>query len=177
MFDNLNSPHDLPQRTKVIQSHHFDSTRWNNFAIRDDDIIISTGAKAGTTWMQNIVKELVYLDQVVPESFFDSAVWLDLRVPPLEVIQPVLDSYPGRRQIKTHLRLDALPFYPQAKYIYVGRDMRDCYMSLVNHYRSGSEAWYAALNDTPGISTSIQLGSLFASSLLRLSWSSDSSLQ
>ena len=134
-----------------MQSHHLDSTRWDNFMIRDDDIIISTGGKSGTTWMQNIVKEILDSNQPLPDNYSESVVWFDLRVPPLEVIQPMLDSFPGRRQIKTHLRIDALPFHSQAKYIYVGRDMRDCYMSLVNHYRSGSEAWYAALNESPGL--------------------------
>jgi aryl sulfotransferase len=37
-----------------------DSTYWNDFKFRDDDIIISTYAKAGTTWMQQIVSQLIF---------------------------------------------------------------------------------------------------------------------
>jgi aryl sulfotransferase len=55
-----------------------------------------------------------------------------------------------RRQLKTHLRLDALVFSPKTKYIYIGRDGRDCYMSLVNHYRNANDFYYASANDKPG---------------------------
>lgn len=37
-----------------------------------------------------------------------------------------------------------------AKYIYVGRDLRDQFISLFNHYKNGNEGWYGILNDTPG---------------------------
>jgi aryl sulfotransferase len=51
---------------------------------------------------------------------------------PLTVVQtPGFEAMKERRQLKTHLRLDALVFSPKAKYICVGRDGRDCYMSLV----------------------------------------------
>ena len=30
----------------------WNSDRWNGFAFRDDDIVISTQPKCGTTWMQ-----------------------------------------------------------------------------------------------------------------------------
>ena len=36
-----------------------DSARWERFDFRDDDIVISTPSKCGTTWMQNIVGSLV----------------------------------------------------------------------------------------------------------------------
>jgi aryl sulfotransferase len=32
-----------------------DNARWDRFAFRDDDVVISTPSKCGTTWMQNIV--------------------------------------------------------------------------------------------------------------------------
>ncbi len=36
----------LPQKTRELHNHHFDSTIWNDFEFRDDDIIISTYAKS-----------------------------------------------------------------------------------------------------------------------------------
>jgi aryl sulfotransferase len=42
----------IPGRTRVYQSHHIDSSLWDDFPVRDGDIVISTPAKTGTTWMQ-----------------------------------------------------------------------------------------------------------------------------
>lgn len=39
----------LPERTRIYQNHHLDSTRWERFAPRDDDIVIATSYKSGTT--------------------------------------------------------------------------------------------------------------------------------
>jgi aryl sulfotransferase len=38
-----------PQKTRELHNHHFDSTIWNDFQFRHDDIIIATYAKSGTT--------------------------------------------------------------------------------------------------------------------------------
>ena len=45
---------------RELHNHHFDSTIWNDFKFRDDDIIIATYAKSGTTWMQQIVAQLLF---------------------------------------------------------------------------------------------------------------------
>ena len=52
------SSHPTPQKTREFHNHHFDSTIWNDFEFRDDHIIIATYAKAGTTWVQQIVDRL-----------------------------------------------------------------------------------------------------------------------
>ena len=44
-----------PQKQRELRNHHFDSTIWNDFAFRDDDIIIATYGKSGTTWVQQIL--------------------------------------------------------------------------------------------------------------------------
>ena len=49
-----------PVKTRELHNHHFDSTIWNDFAFRDDDIVIATYAKSGTTWMQQIVGQLIF---------------------------------------------------------------------------------------------------------------------
>jgi aryl sulfotransferase len=49
-----------PRKTRELQNHHFDSTVWNDFAFRDDDVIIGTYAKSGTTWTQQIVGQLLF---------------------------------------------------------------------------------------------------------------------
>src|SRR5437870_5701829 len=50
----------LPRKTRELQTRVFDSTIWNEFRYRDDDIVIAMHPKAGTTWMQRIVAQLLF---------------------------------------------------------------------------------------------------------------------
>ncbi len=143
------SPLDWPHKTRELHNHHFDSTIWNDFAFRDGDIVIATYAKSGTTWVQQIVGQLLFNGaEDVPVA--ELSPWLDLRVPPKAVKLAALEEQTHRRFIKTHLPVDALVFSPRAKYIYIGRDGRDVAWSLYNHHATATEDWYKALNDTPG---------------------------
>jgi aryl sulfotransferase len=78
-----------PRKTREFHSHHFDSTIWNDLVFRDDDIIISTYAKAGT-WMQQIVGQLLFEGADLAAA--EMSPWLDLRVPPKEVKLPVVEA-------------------------------------------------------------------------------------
>lgn len=140
---------EWPRKSREFQNHHFDSTIWNDFRFRDDDIIISTYAKSGTTWVQQIVSQLLF-GGVEGLEVAEMSPWLDLRVPPKDVKLPVVESQTHRRFIKTHLPVDALVFSPKAKYLYIGRDGRDVVWSMYNHHANANAGWYAALNDTPG---------------------------
>ena len=138
-----------PTKSRELYSHHFDSTIWNDFQFRPDDIIIATYAKSGTTWMQQIVAQMMFNgdpDLAVAEM----SPWLDLRVPPKDVKLPLVEAQTHRRILKTHLPVDALVYSPKAKYIYIGRDGRDVMWSMYNHHANGNQAYYEALNDTPG---------------------------
>ncbi len=138
-----------PQKTRELESHHFDSTIWNDFKFRDDDVIVATYAKSGTTWTQQIVGQILYNgDETLDVGALSP--WLDLRIPPKPVKLDALEAQTGRRFVKTHLPVDALVFCPKAKYIYIGRDGRDVVWSMYNHHVSANDMWYAALNDTPG---------------------------
>jgi aryl sulfotransferase len=139
----------LPQKTRELHNHHFDSTIWNDFKFRPDDIIIGTYAKSGTTWTQQIVSQLLFNGEAGLEVAAMSP-WLDLRVPPKEIKLPEVEAQTHRRFIKTHLPVDALVFSPEAKYLYIGRDGRDVVWSMYNHHANANAAWYEALNDTPG---------------------------
>lgn len=140
---------DLPNKTREFHNHHFDSTIWNDFEFRDDDIIIATYAKSGTTWMQQIIAQLLFNGEEGMEVA-EMSPWMDLRVPPKEVKLPLVEEQTHRRFIKTHLPVDALAFSEKAKYIYIGRDGRDVLWSLYHHHTTANDAWYGALNDTPG---------------------------
>ena len=138
-----------PKKTRELHSHHFDSTIWNDFKFRDDDIIISTYGKAGTTWVQQIIAQTLFGPD--PElAVAHMSPWMDLRVPPKEVKLPLVEAQTRRRFLKTHLPVDALVYSPKAKYIYIGRDARDVVWSMYNHHVNANALWYQALNDTPG---------------------------
>ncbi|MFM1896259.1 MAG: hypothetical protein RLZZ385_1333 [Pseudomonadota bacterium] len=138
-----------PVKTREFQNHHFDSTIWNDFRFRPNDIIIGTYAKSGTTWTQQIVSQLLFNGEAGLEVAAMSP-WLDLRVPPKAIKLPEVEAQTHRRFIKTHLPVDALVFSPEARYLYIGRDGRDVVWSMYNHHANANAAWYAALNDTPG---------------------------
>ena len=138
-----------PVKTRELHTQLFDSTVWNDFAFRADDIVISTWAKSGTTWTQQIIAQLLF-NGAEELEVAEMSPWLDLRVPPNEVKLAALEAQTHRRFIKTHLPLDALVYSPKAKYLYIGRDGRDVMWSMHNHWINGNKTIYAAINDTPG---------------------------
>lgn len=138
-----------PVKTREMHSHHFDSTIWNDFAFRPDDIVIATYAKSGTTWVQQMIAQMM-MGPDPDLEVADMSPWLDLRVPPKEVKLPAVEAQAHRRFLKTHLPVDALVFSPEARYLYIGRDGRDVVWSLHNHHLNANATWYGALNDTPG---------------------------
>ena len=141
---------EWPQKTRELESNHFDSTVWNDYKFRDDDIIIATYAKTGTTWVQQIISQLLFDgEEGLPVA--DMSPWLDLRVPPREVKLTAVEAQDFRRFVKTHLPVDALVFSQKAKYIYIARDGRDVLWSLFNHHTSANDFWYQAINETPGL--------------------------
>ncbi len=146
---NLATP-AFPVKTREMHSHHFDSTMWNGFSFRDDDVIIASYAKSGTTWLQQIVAQLIFNGDV-KDPVGEMSPWVDLRVPPREVKLPAIEAQSHRRFLKTHLPVDALNFSPKAKYIYIARDGRDVVWSLYNHHLNANAAWYGALNESPGL--------------------------
>jgi aryl sulfotransferase len=143
------SGNELPVKQREFQNHHLDSTIWNDFEFRVDDIVIATYAKSGTTWLQQIVSQLLFNGEEGLEVA-EMSPWMDLRIPPKEVKIPFVDAQTHRRFLKTHLPVDALVFSDKAKYIYIGRDGRDVVWSMYNHHATANESWYDALNNTPG---------------------------
>lgn len=142
---------DLPERSRIYQNHHLDSTRWNDFKVRADDILICTSLKSGTTWMQRIVALLIFQDQQPEQSFHDISKWLDMRVEPIDKVMAFVEDQQHRRFLKTHLALDGLPYFPEMKYIVIGRDLRDVFMSLWNHLMNMGDKLITELNSAPGL--------------------------
>lgn len=139
-----------PQRTRTYRHHHLDSTRWDAFRPRTGDIVIATSYKAGTTWTQAIVANLLFPGGAFPAAVWEMSPWIDMRAAPVGGLMEKLEAQTHRRFVKTHLPLDALPWHPEVRYIFVGRDGRDVFMSLWNHYTNYTDETFARFNDTPG---------------------------
>jgi len=140
----------VPKRTRVYQSHHFNSTLWDDFPVRDGDIIISTPAKTGTTWMQRIASLLVFQNPTLPGTLAELSPWIEAAfINQVMDTRAIAGALRHRRFLKSHLAFDGLPYYPNVKYITVGRDGRDAFMSLWHHYRSYTDEAYEVMNSVP----------------------------
>lgn len=104
-----------------------------SYQSRPDDLFIVTYPRSGTTWMQNIVYNLLHDGQPFDadrEHYFTHN-------PHLEV-----DGEKGLRAIhrpaaiKTHLPIDRVPYHSSAKYICVIRNAKDVCVSYFFFYNS-----------------------------------------
>jgi aryl sulfotransferase len=139
-----------PAVARVYQNAVMDSTRWAGFRPREDDIVIATSYKAGTTWLQGICACLVFQAPEPPRPQDELTPWLDAKFSgPIDEVLAQLEGLANRRYIKTHLPLDGLAYYEQVKYVFVGRDGRDVFMSLWNHWNNMTPEFVAKLNDAP----------------------------
>eukprot|EP00170_Pyropia_yezoensis_P006037 contig_24566_g6056 len=146
--------HPLIRTTKTldVQTVLMDSTAWDGFPFRADDVLVATYGKAGTSWMQAILGHLL-LGVGSDAAARPQAVspWLDMRsATPVAERHAALAAQTHRRFLKSHLPLDALPYSPDLKYIYIGRDARDLIWSMHNHHTSLLPEALAALNALPG---------------------------
>jgi aryl sulfotransferase len=119
--------------TAPVNNILYNSARWEGFAFRDGDIIISTPAKCGTTWTQRIVSLLVFDSAELHAPMARISPWLDMNTRPLADVVAELEAQTHRRFIKSHLALDLLPRDDRVTYITVGRDPRDVAISMANH--------------------------------------------
>jgi aryl sulfotransferase len=138
-----------PVKTGELSHSFFDSTLWNDFEFRGDDIIVATYAKSGTTWLQQILSQLIF-NGATDQDVAALSPWVDLRLPPKDVKLAALKEQSHRRFIKTHLPVDALVYSPDAKYIYIARDGRDVVWSYYNHHSNLNDLFYKEINAVGG---------------------------
>src|SRR3954452_21144686 len=105
-----------PVKTAEVSSVMMDSTRWNDFEFRDDDIVIATYSKSGTTLTQQIVAQLV-LDADPNVFGMGVSPWIECR--PWADAVDMARAQTHRRFLKTHLSLENLVYSPRAKYIFI----------------------------------------------------------
>jgi len=139
----------------VPQNPSFDAKRFeaiiDDFVSKDGDVFVATYVKAGTTWTQQIIHQL--LRQGQEGGFYGESVpWLECmasdfltpREAPTWSMQLINDN-PGPRYFKTHANVAHLPRgRSPAKYkvIYVARNPKDTVVSLFHHAKSKPEFGY-----------------------------------
>jgi hypothetical protein len=134
-----------------MRYHSFlsDSGRWDGFALRPGDIIISPPPKCGTTWTQMICGLLIFQTPEFDRPLDVISPWLDMLTRPRADVVADLDAQAHRRFIKSHTPLDGLPSGEGVTYICVGRDPRDVVLSMSHHIANiEMEAFFSAWTRT-----------------------------
>ena len=145
-------PAALPVREHDYNTPVFETDRWAAFEHRAGDILVCTPPKCGTTWTQMIRALLVHQSPQLPEPLTRLSRWVERVAQPIEVVNAELgaQTYP-RRVLKSHTPLDGLPYFADAAYVVCGRDPRDAFLSMVDHFHNLSDASIADAQRRMGI--------------------------
>eukprot|EP01064_Diplonema_japonicum_P015398 TRINITY_DN2312_c0_g1_i2.p1 TRINITY_DN2312_c0_g1~~TRINITY_DN2312_c0_g1_i2.p1 ORF type:complete len:325 (+),score=105.93 TRINITY_DN2312_c0_g1_i2:103-1077(+) len=120
----------------------------SGLTLREDEIVVATYPKCGTTWMQQVV--LLMLaggDKSQIGDVFAQAPWIEMTAS-IEGTEAVLQAKPtvgDRRVWKTHADNTQLPWAPEsrAKKIVVVRNPFDAAVSMYHHAKSGDAFSYS----------------------------------
>lgn len=130
----------IPDRKKTVEIEQFQC--------RSDDILVTSFPKSGTTWVQEIIYQIISGD--VFNGRISNEV-LDEKFPFLEFFYPGLDEIakkPSPRLIKTHLPYGCLPKDMRqgiGKVVYIARNAKDVCVSnfhfkkMLTHYSYDGE--------------------------------------
>src|SRR3954469_3890078 len=110
-----------------------DSSRWERFRFRPDDVVISTPAKCGTTWMQTIVGMLLLDRTDLGAPISTISPWLDMQIRTEDEGFATLEAQDHRRFIKTHTPLDGVPLVGGVTYVVLVRHPLDVALSDRDH--------------------------------------------
>lgn len=102
------------------------------FGERDDDIVVATFSKSGTTWMQMILYQLTTDGRMDFDHLFDISPWVYYST--LRETAPA--RTPAPRIIKSHDRYDRFAGGRRGRFVFVVRDGRDVCLSLYHHRRN-----------------------------------------
>jgi aryl sulfotransferase len=136
------------QRYRTLLS---DSALWDGFAFREGDIVISTPAKCGTTWMQMLCALLIFDTTELDRPLTELSPWLDATFDDHASVVATLDAQEHRRFIKTHTPFDGLALDERVTCICVGRDPRDVAVSYARSMANLDPDTFAAARAAAGI--------------------------
>jgi aryl sulfotransferase len=139
--------------TRVLRDYLSNSMVWEDFLIQgsfvEGDIVVADPFKAGTTWTQRIVQQILHNGDEPEGGLSDTSPWLDSswgdHAGMLEILKEQREA--GKRRVmKSHLPADALPIAPEARYVFVGRNGKDLGISFHNYLYNFSDSTMATIN-------------------------------
>ena len=139
----------LRPKTRDVLNHHQDSRNWDLVAPREGDVVAANWAKAGVTWLQQIILQ-IQTGGAPDASVLETSTWPDWwTTTPPEEIRGWIESKPSPRLFKTHLPADSLNLWPQVRYVYIGRDARDVAWSFHAHLMNYTQELIDHVNAAP----------------------------
>ncbi len=139
--------------TRVLRDYLSNSLVWEDFLAQggfvEGDIVVADPFKAGTTWTQRIVQQILHNGDEQEGGLSDTSPWLDSSWGDHAEMLKVLKGQQEagvRRVMKSHLPADALPIAPEARYVFVGRNGKDLGISFHNYLYNFSAPTMKTIN-------------------------------
>ena len=126
---------------------------WEDFVAQggfvESDIVVADPFKAGTTWTQRIIQQILQNGEEKEGGLSDTSPWLDSswgdHAEMLTVLKEQREA--GKRRVmKSHLPANALPIAPEARYVFVGRNGKDLGISFHNYLYNFSGTTMSTIN-------------------------------
>lgn len=144
---------NLIPSNRIVRDYLSNSLVWQQFLNQggfvSGDIVVVDPFKAGTTWTQRIIQQILDNGEEQDNALSDSSPWLDSsfgdHARMLAVLQEQRESG-QRRVIKSHLPADVVPIAEEARYVFVGRNGKDLGISFHNYLKHFSAETMAAIN-------------------------------
>jgi hypothetical protein len=114
--------------------------RASRYQPRAEDVFVVTQMRCGTTWMQQLIYQIVTrghgeFDDPRRSHLYAISPWIDA-VNSVSIDKAPLVGHRPTRIIKSHLPASLCPYSPDAKYVYVTRHPVSCFASIVDYNRS-----------------------------------------
>jgi aryl sulfotransferase len=127
--------------SNYMKNNRNNNNIWNIIKMKDDDIVIASTVKSGTTWLQQIIAQLVFKGEF-NNNLNETSIWVDtlLERSESEIIN-ILQNQNHRRFMKTHSPAEVVLANNNkhnGKYLFITRDFRDVIWSFQNHFSNSS---------------------------------------